>query len=218
MSKILNIINLGRKSYNETWDFQKKLHEQRIKNEIPDSLILVEHPHVYTLGKNAVASNMIASEEYLKDHGVEVVNVDRGGDITYHGPGQLVGYPIFHLKEHKLSVRNYVDKIEKILIQTLADYNIEGKQIDGLTGIWVEKQKIAAIGLRISRWVTYHGFALNIKTDLSLFNGIIPCGISDKGVTRMIDLNKNATLESVKKTIIEKICNVFGFTDINNIK
>ncbi len=218
MSKILNIINLGRKSYNETWDFQKKLHEQRIKNEIPDSLILVEHPHVYTLGKNAVASNMIASEEYLKDHGVEVVNVDRGGDITYHGPGQLVGYPIFHLKEHKLSVRNYVDKIEEILIQTLADYNIEGKQIDGLTGIWVEKQKIAAIGLRISRWVTYHGFALNIKTDLSLFNGIIPCGISDKGVTRMIDLNKNATLESVKKTIIEKICNVFGFTDINNIK
>ncbi len=218
MNKTLNIIDLDQKSYNETWDFQKKLHEQRIKNEIPDSLILVEHPHVYTLGKNAVASNMIASEEYLKDHGVEVVNVDRGGDITYHGPGQLVGYPIFHLKEHKLSVRNYVDKIEEILLQTLADYNIEGRQIDGLTGIWVEKQKIAAIGLRISRWVTYHGFALNIKTDLSLFNGIIPCGISDKGVTRMIDLNKNATLESVKKTIIEKICNVFGFTDINNIK
>jgi len=210
----LQITDLGRNPYRETWDYQKELHKKRVNGEIPDTLILVEHPHVYTLGKNAQENNLVAGTQFLQNKGVEVVNVDRGGDITYHGPGQIVGYPVFNLRDHDIGVKKYVDFVEQAIIDTCTDFGIKAKRIEGLTGVWVGTNKIAAIGIRVSKWTTYHGFALNVETDLSLFGGIIPCGIVDKGVTRMIDLNPEATVEKVKKVVIEKFQQIFGFDEI----
>ncbi|MFP4547760.1 MAG: lipoyl(octanoyl) transferase LipB [Fidelibacterota bacterium] len=210
----LQVIDLGRNPYRETWDFQKELHNKRYHGEIPDTLILVEHPHVYTLGKNARENNLVAGTHFLQNKGVEVVNVDRGGDITYHGPGQIVGYPIFNLRDHDIGVKKYVDHVEQAMIDTCDEYDIRARRIDGLTGVWVGTNKVAAIGIRVSKWTTYHGFALNVETDLSLFTGIIPCGIVDKGVTRMKDLNPAATVEKVKKVVIGKFQKIFEFDEI----
>ena len=210
----LQIIDLGKNPYQETWDFQKELSNKRQKGEVADSLILVEHPHVYTLGKNAQESNLIAESAFLKNKGVEVVNVDRGGDITYHGPGQIVGYPIFNLHDLNMGVKKYVGLVEDFIIETCAEFGIKSQRIDGMTGVWVGTNKIAAIGIRVSRWTTYHGFALNVETDLSLFSGIIPCGIVDKGVTRMIDLNPEAKIDVVKKVVVDKFQKIFGFDEI----
>ncbi len=210
----LQVIDLGRNPYRETWDYQKELHRKRLRGEIPDTLILVEHPHVYTLGKNARENNLVAGKQFLQNKGVEVVNVDRGGDITYHGPGQIVGYPIFNLRDHDMGVKRYVDQVEQVMIDTCAEFNIKAQRIDGLTGVWVGTNKVAAIGIRVSKWTTYHGFALNVETDLSLFTGIIPCGIVDKGVTRMIDLNPAATVQKVKKVVIGKFEKIFQFDKI----
>ena len=213
--KKLNVIDLGNCAYGKAWEIQKDLHAKRVRKEIPDTLILVEHPHVYTLGKNANAQHLIASQDYLKSKGVEIYNVDRGGDITYHGPGQLVGYPIFNLKEHKESISWYVHTVEDVLIQMLADYGISAGRIEKLTGVWVGNQKIAAIGMRVSRWVTMHGFALNVSTDLSLYDGIIPCGIVSKGITRIIDLEPNIQMEQVKRDVIIKFRTLFDLSLVN---
>jgi len=210
----LQVIDLKQNPYRETWDYQKELHKKRSKGEIPDTLILVEHPHVYTLGKNAQENNLVAGSQFLQNKGVEVVNVDRGGDITYHGPGQIVGYPVFNLRDHDIGVKKYVERVEQAMIATCADFDIKSRRIDGLTGVWVGTNKVAAISIRVSKWTTYHGFALNVETDLSLFTGIIPCGIVDKGVTRLIDLNPDATVEKVKKVVIEKFQNIFAFDEI----
>ena len=210
----LQVIDLGLKSYQETWDYQKELQRKRSKGEILDTLILVEHPNVYTLGNNAEEDNLVATEDFLKNKGVEVVKVDRGGDITYHGPGQIVGYPIINLRDNNMGVKRYVGFVEDVLIETCAEFGIKAKKIEGMTGVWVEFDKVAAIGIRVSKWTTYHGFALNVETDLSLFDGIIPCGITDKGVTRMIDLNPEAKLDAVKKVVVEKFQKIFGFDEI----
>lgn len=212
--KELNVIDLARFPYGEAWKLQQELHSKRIHGTIGDTLILVEHPHVYTLGKNAQERHLIATEEYLKHRGIEVYHVDRGGDITYHGPGQLVGYPIFHLKEHRPSIGWFITTIEQILIDTLAKFGIIAGRAAGMTGVWVGDQKIAAIGMRVARWVTMHGFALNVSTDLSYFGGIIPCGITNKGVTRMIDLSPEVTLPAVKREIITRFAQHFGFNRI----
>lgn len=211
---MLEIVDLGVCNYGTTWELQKRFHERRIAGEIPDTLILVEHPDVYTLGKNADATHLIASQDYLKSKSIEIFHVDRGGDITYHGPGQLVGYPIFNLKEHRESISWYVNAVEEVLIQTLNDFGISSNRINGLTGIWINDKKIAAIGMRVSRWVTMHGFALNISTDLSLFSGIIPCGISIKGVTRIIDINPTVTIEQVKTKVVDHFKDIFAFTNV----
>ena len=211
MTKPLEIIDLGTCPYGKAWDIQKELHAKRVAGEIPDTLILVEHPHVYTLGKNANAQHLIATQDYLKSKGIEIYNVDRGGDITYHGPGQLVGYPIFNLKHHKESVSWYVHTVEQILINLLALYGISAKRIEKLTGVWVGDRKIAAIGMRVSKWVTMHGFALNVSTDLSLYDGIIPCGIVSKGITRIIDHNPDIQMKQVKRDVIDKFINLFEF-------
>ncbi len=213
--KKLNVIDLGNCAYGKAWEIQKETHAKRVRNEVPDTLILVEHPHVYTLGKNATAQHLIASQDYLKSKGIEIYNVDRGGDITYHGPGQLVGYPIFNLKDHRESVSWYVHTVEDVLIQMLADYGISAERIDKLTGVWVGNQKIAALGMRVSKWVTMHGFALNVSTDLSLYDGIIPCGIVSKGITRIIDLEPNIQMEQVKRNIIEKFKTLFNFSEVH---
>jgi len=210
----LDIIDLGLCPYAEAWELQKRVFRQRLEHTCPDTLLLVEHPHVYTLGKNADAAHLIASQEYLKSKGIEIFKVDRGGDITYHGPGQLVGYPIFSLKDHKESVGWYVHTVEEVLIHSLAQFGIAAQRVPQLTGVWVGDRKIAAIGMRVSRWVTMHGFALNVVTDLNLYNGIIPCGIVSKGVTRMADFVPQVTMAAVKEAIVAGFRQAFGFDTI----
>ena len=195
------IINdLGHRPYQEVWDLQKEMQKQRINGDIDDTLILVEHEPVYTLGKNADENHLLQS----RDESVDVFNIERGGDITFHGPGQLVGYPILDLSKYKKSVSWYMRTLEQLTIDVLAEFGINAKRIEGLTGVWVGDEKIAAQGVRISRWVTMHGFALNVNPDLSFYDGIIPCGIFDHGVTSMEKLlKKNQNMNDVKDTVIK---------------
>jgi len=195
------IINdLGHRPYQEVWDLQKEMQKQRINGDIDDTLILVEHEPVYTLGKNADENHLLQS----RDESVDVFNIERGGDITFHGPGQLVGYPILDLSKYKKSVSWYMRTLEQLTIDVLAEFGLNAKRIEGLTGVWVGDEKIAAQGVRISRWVTMHGFALNVNPDLSFYDGIIPCGIFDHGVTSMEKLLiKNQNMNDVKDTVIK---------------
>ena len=198
--------NIGRKSYKAVWDLQKEMQQQRIKGEIEDTLILVEHDPVYTLGKNANEDHLLQS----RDESVDVFNIERGGDITFHGPGQLVGYPILDLSNYKKSVSWYMRTLEQVLIDTLIEFKIIAQRNDVLTGVWVGDEKIAALGVRISRWVTMHGFALNVNPDLSFYDGIIPCGIFDHGVTSMEQLlGKTQNSDNVKNMVIEKFNKYF---------
>ena len=198
--------NIGRKSYKAVWDLQKEMQQQRIKGEIDDTLILVEHDPVYTLGKNANEDHLLQS----RDESVDVFNIERGGDITFHGPGQLVGYPILDLSNYKKSVSWYMRTLEQVLIDTLIEFKITAHRNDGLTGVWVGDEKIAALGVRISRWVTMHGFALNVNPDLSFYDGIIPCGIFDHGVTSMEQLlGETQNSDNVKNMVIEKFNKYF---------
>jgi lipoyl(octanoyl) transferase len=176
--------DLGRIGYGDAFELQRTLVEQRKRGEIPDQLLIVEHPHVVTMGRNGHDENVLATPELLARAGIEFHRTDRGGDVTYHGPGQIVGYPIFDLREWKRDVVAYVRGIEQALIDALADFGIASKRIEGATGVWTDKGKIAAIGVHISRWVTSHGFALNVETDLNYFRYIVPCGLT-KPVTSM---------------------------------
>jgi lipoate-protein ligase B len=199
-SQNIIIKDLGHRPYQEVWDLQKEMQKQRIRGEIDDNLILVEHEPVYTLGKNADENHLLQS----RDESVDVFNIERGGDITFHGPGQLVGYPILDLSKYKKSVSWYMRTLEQLTIDILAEFGINAKRIEGLTGVWVGDEKIAAQGVRISRWVTMHGFALNVNPDLSFYDGIIPCGIFDHGVTSMEKLlKKNQNMNDVKDTVIK---------------
>lgn len=183
----LKIKNIGQKPYAEALTIQHEVHKEVLEGST-DTLILCEHPHVYTFGKSANKNNLLISPEFLTNIHAEVHKTERGGDITYHGPGQLVGYPIINLRKHGIGVKKYVETLERSIIQTLANFNIEAYQLEGLTGIWVgkvgaPKRKIGAIGIRVCNGISMHGFALNVRTDLSYFDHIVPCGISDKGVT-----------------------------------
>ena len=175
-----NILDLGLSDYNETWKLQKQLQSKRILGEIKDHLLLVEHPPVFTLGKNASKEHIISN---LDD--VSIIQTDRGGNITFHGPGQLVGYPILDLNHYKRSITWYMRELEQLIIDFLLEYDIDANRKKGLTGIWVKNKKIAALGVRISKWVTMHGFSLNINPDLNYYEYIIPCGIKEYGVTSM---------------------------------
>ena len=198
--------NIGRKAYKAVWDLQIKMQQQRIRGEIEDTLILVEHDPVYTLGKNANEDHLLQS----RDESVDVFNIERGGDITFHGPGQLVVYPILDLSNYKKSVSWYMRTLEQVLIDTLIEFKIIAQRNDGLTGIWVGDEKIAALGVRISRWVTMHGFALNVNPDLSFYDGIIPCGIFDHGVTSMEQLlGETQNNDNVKNVVIKKFNKYF---------
>jgi lipoyl(octanoyl) transferase len=198
VSDTIEIMDLGKCSYADAWDFQREVHKRRKLQTIGDTLILVEHEPVYTLGKNA-------DENHILQHfpkGVKTYRIERGGDVTYHGPGQIVGYPILNLRDYKTSVSWYMRQLEEVIIMTLREYDINSERKDGLTGVWVEDEKIAALGVRISRWITMHGFALNVNTDLSFYEGIIPCGIIDYGITSMAKILKGQVdFEDVKKTI-----------------
>lgn len=172
-------------TYSDGLRMQEQAVERLRAGDGLEQLFLIEHPHVFTLGRGANSNNILASREQLLSHSIEVHETGRGGDVTYHGPGQLVGYPIINLKPDRCDVHRYVRDIEEVLIRTIADFGVTGERIKGLTGVWVGNEKIAAIGVRIARWITSHGFALNVNTDLSYFQMIVPCGITDKGVTSL---------------------------------
>src|SRR5215813_11151502 len=183
----LDIRRLGVMPYDEALALQRRLVEERRADAIADVLLLVEHPPVLTLGVRGDGgrSHILATPEVLAAHGIEVFETGRGGDITYHGPGQIVGYPIVNLKPDRCDVHRYVRDLEEVLIRVAADYGIAAQRIEGLTGVWVQGEKVAAIGVRIARWITSHGFALNVTTDLDYFNLIIPCGLANRGVTSL---------------------------------
>jgi lipoyl(octanoyl) transferase len=194
--KVCELRDLSRLGYAEALSLQKDLVERRKLGLIPDQLLIVEHPHVITLGRNGHAENLLASEEILRRAGIAFHPTDRGGDITYHGPGQIVGYPIVDLREWKRDVVAYVRAIEQVLIDALAELGLEAGRVGGCTGVWVQGKKVAAIGVHISRWVTCHGFALNHTTDLSYFQYIVPCGLA-KPVTSMRELGSSASRAEV---------------------
>jgi lipoyl(octanoyl) transferase len=200
---------LGRIDYARALEVQQQMVAQRKEGLIADQLLLLEHPHVITLGRNGHLENLLADEHVLGRAGIAYQPTDRGGDITYHGPGQLVGYPILDLREWKRDVGAYVRAIEQVIIDTLADYGISGGRIPGLTGVWVEESKIAAIGVHISRWVTSHGFALNVSTDLSYFQYIVPCGLT-RPVTSMERLGARATLAEISGTLAAHFGRIFS--------
>ena len=190
-----NILDLGLSDYNDTWKLQKKLQSKRILGEIEDHLLLVEHPPVFTLGKNASKQHIINNSE-----DVSIIQTDRGGNITFHGPGQLVCYPILDLNHYKRSITWYMRELEQLIIDVLGEYDIKASRKKGLTGTWVKDKKIAALGVRISRWVTMHGFSLNISPDLNFYKNIIPCGIKEYGVTSMAKImgNEVPSMDEVK--------------------
>jgi lipoyl(octanoyl) transferase len=199
---------LGRIGYGEALELQQRLAERRKQGSIPDQLLLLEHPHVITLGRNGHMANLLASGDVLERAGISFYPSDRGGDVTYHGPGQLVGYPIMDLREWRRDVGAYVRGVEQVLIDTLAEYGIAAGRIPKLTGVWVGERKVAAIGVHISRWVTSHGFALNVGTDLSYFQYIVPCGLT-KPVTSMAQLGARATLDEVSRKLAANFGRVF---------
>ncbi len=218
ISKELFYSNLGTVSYQEAWDLQRTIHLMRTSGAIEDTLLLLEHPHTYTLGKTADRTNLIGSEEYLEKNGISVFEIDRGGDITYHGPGQIVGYPIIDLNKWKPDTHLYLRNLEEVIIKVLAEYGIESGRKPEYTGVWVGESKIAAIGIRVSRWVTMHGFAFNINTDLELFNGIIPCGIKDKEVTSLSRLLKREIkIDEVKQKLRDQFVLHFDYSTLKEI-
>ncbi len=188
--------DLGRIGYAQAFELQRSLVEQRKRGEIADQLLIIEHPHVVTMGRNGHEENVLASPEMLERAGIEFHRTDRGGDVTYHGPGQIVGYPILDLREWKRDVVGYVRGIEQVLIDSLREFSIQARRLQGATGVWTDAGKIAAIGVHISRWVTSHGFALNVDTDLSYFRYIVPCGLT-KPVTSMRALGSQASRAEV---------------------
>jgi lipoyl(octanoyl) transferase len=194
--------------YGEAFALQQDLVEKRKQGLIPDQLLIVEHPHVITLGRNGRAENLLASPEVLRRAGIAFHQTDRGGDITYHGPGQVVGYPILDLREWRRDVAVYVRSLEQVLIDTLAEFHIQAGRLAGATGVWVEGRKIAAIGVHISRWVTSHGFALNHSTDLSYFQYIVPCGLA-KPVTSMAELGCRAGRGEVAASLAGNFSRIF---------
>jgi lipoate-protein ligase B len=203
---MLQVQDLGNSSYKRTWELQKELQLQRIENNIDDTLLLVEHEPVYTFGKNADENHLL--QNYPEN--VKLFYTERGGDITFHGPGQIVGYPIMDLHNYKMSISWYMRSLEEVIIRSLDKFGISADRKDSLTGVWVEDEKIAALGVRISRWVTMHGFALNVNTDLAYYDSIIPCGIFDYGITSMKHiLGENQNISKIKSTLSAVFLDVF---------
>ncbi len=221
--------DLGLIDYKKAWDYQEDLLREMVSRKLSASeinnppeagtLIFCEHPHVYTIGRSGSEANLLMNEEQLKKIGASFYKINRGGDITYHGPGQLVAYPIFDLERLDIGVRKYISLLEEAIIQTLAEFHISGDRLEGATGVWLEtkspskSRKICAIGVRVSRLVSMHGFALNVQSDLDYFRYINPCGFVDKGVTSMTQENlKPVGIEEVKKVLKQKVSSVFDLS------
>jgi len=210
---ILKIMDLGQRDYDSTLELQRNLVEQRKRSEIPDTLILVEHDRVYTMGRNAKDDNVTASAIELKHRGIKLIKTDRGGDVTYHGPGQLVGYPIMNIGGEGKGVLWYVANLEEVICRTLKTFGLEAATDRENRGVWIGNDKIAAIGVRVTRQVTMHGFALNVSVRLSDYGGIIPCGIRGKGITSLNLFVPDVSMEEVKKRIIQRFVKVFDYDD-----
>jgi lipoyl(octanoyl) transferase len=207
----ISIVNLGRSEYTSCWDLQRQIVELRTAGRFPDTLVLTEHDHVYTIGRTGNSDHLLAGEEELRQKGIALYHNDRGGDITYHGPGQLVGYPILDLSKYYLDLHRYLRDIEEVIMRTLASYAVTGNRIPGHTGVWVGQEKICAIGIKTTHWITMHGFALNVNTDLSFFERIIPCGIFEKGVTSLQELLGTAVdLREIASRVGREFGTVFG--------
>lgn len=230
MNKVLIVKELGLKDYKKTWDYQEELFQEILliksenrklnqARETPNYLLFVEHPHVYTLGKSGDMSHLLLSEEQLVERGATFYKINRGGDITYHGPGQVVGYPILDLENFFTDIHKYLRFLEEAIILTLAEYGVVGTRSEGETGVWIDvgtpfARKICAMGVRASRWVTMHGFALNVNSDLGYFDNIIPCGIRGKAVASLNnELGvKFVNEQEVKEKITKHLCNLFNVT------
>ena len=230
INKKVEFRDLGKMDYQEAWDYQEDLFAKTVALKIqnrnipaeeqtptPNYLLFVEHPHVYTLGKSGKEENLLLDEKGLEDHHATYYKINRGGDITYHGPGQLVGYPLLDLDNFFTDIHKYLRFLEEAIILTLSDYGIEAGRIDGLTGVWLDHveqknpRKICAMGVKSSRWVTMHGFAFNVNADLSYFGNIIPCGIDDKAVTSLEkELGKKIDLNEVKEKVKNHLADLFG--------
>jgi len=209
----LQILDLGRVPYEKAWKYQKELVENRRRGEIGDSLVFVEHPPVLTLGRAWKRQNVLADARALNEKSVEVYKVERGGDVTYHGPGQVVGYPILDLAARGKDLHRYLRDLEEVILGVVGSYRCEAGRKEGLTGVWVGEEKVCAFGVAVRSWVTYHGFALNVNTDLSFFNLIHPCGIQDMGVTSLAKLLSHwVDPEEVKARIAEAFAQIFGYS------
>lgn len=227
MNKSIVIQNLGLKDYKETWDYQEELFKEildlKIRNrrenidlETPNYFLFVEHPHVYTLGKSGDFENLLVSEDYLANIGATFYKINRGGDITYHGPGQIVGYPILDLENFFTDIHKYLRLLEEMVILTLAEYGVKAERSEGETGVWLDvgtpfARKICAMGVRASRWVTMHGFALNVNADLGYFDNMIPCGIKGKAVTSLnVELGKQeVSMDEVQQKLLKHFTTLF---------
>jgi lipoyl(octanoyl) transferase len=205
-----DVRDLGAMRWGAAYALQAELVGQRQRGEIGDQLLLVEHPHVVTMGRNGQAAHLLASAEVLAATGIEHYETNRGGDVTYHGPGQLVGYPIIQLSEWKRDVHAYVRALEEVIIRVLADFGLAGERVAGATGVWTGGAKICAIGVHLSRWVSSHGFALNVATDLQYFQYIVPCGLT-KPVTSLRQLGVAASMEEVKTAVRRRFAEVYEY-------
>jgi lipoate-protein ligase B len=205
MTRELWVEVLGRRPYAEVLELQREIAKERIAGTRPDTLLLVEHDPVVTLGRSSKAGHLLADERMLAARGVELFEIERGGDVTFHGPGQLVGYPIIDLTQHKQDLHWYLRQLEQVLIDTLATFGIHGSRVEQYTGVWVGNRKIASIGVHARSWVTWHGFALNVSTELSYFDLIVPCGIPEVRMTSIEqELGRPVSIEEVGEAVIER--------------
>jgi lipoic acid synthetase len=211
------LVELGTVEYGRALEFQRAVWQLRCAGEVPDTLVLLEHPPVITLGKSAHAANILAGREALANRGVAVHHIERGGDVTFHGPGQLVGYPIFHLREGLVGVRAFVEKVEAALVSALQEMSITARVRDGLVGVWVEDRKIASLGIAVRRGITLHGFALNISTDLQFFRLINPCGMADIHMTSVAAESGVADERQARASVAAAFERVFGLEFQRNL-
>ncbi len=214
---LCQIEQLGLVDYAEALELQRVKVAQRKVGAIPDTLLLLEHPHVYTLGRNARPENILLSADKLAAQGVQVFATDRGGDVTYHGPGQLVGYPILDLTHHRRDISWFMRSLEEVFIRTACDFGVKAGRFAGAPGVWVGNDKLVAMGVHLSRWVTSHGFAFNVNTDLRYFEWIVPCGLRDKGVSSLARLLGHAVeMETVVQRVVEHFGAVFGLETVDS--
>lgn len=212
----LSYCDLNLIDYKEAWDLQKSIFNLRVKGKVSDTFLLLEHPHTYTLGKVAQKNNLVSNKDFLKKNNISVFDIDRGGDITYHGPGQIVGYPIINLEDWKKDTHKYLRALEEVIIKTCSEYGLISYRDSKYTGVWIGEKKIAAIGIKVSRWITMHGFAFNVNTNLNMFKGIIPCGIIDKDVTSLsVELGREIKINEVKASLLNNFQQVFDYSKVD---
>jgi lipoate-protein ligase B len=206
----LQVLDLGIKEYKEVWDMQKAIHQRRVENITGNTLILVEHKPVITMGKSGKHSNLLCAADFMRDKGVQYYEIERGGDVTFHGPGQLVGYPIFNVKDGLAGVRPFINGIEESIISTLQDFGIEGYRKEKMIGVWTDEGKVCSIGIAVKRWVSFHGFALNVNTDLTYFDLIVPCGLKNIEMTSMQQiLGRKVSMDEVKQSTVQNFRKIF---------